>query len=246
MGAISRSARYLLMGTKSLLDAKFTASENGGENPSIQITGNDGHVYFGRDVYKYGSLQLLQFLTSFENEEAEVLKSHSKIELMTYFVDFVMSWHKYLTPYEIIEQFKNIHAEKQLMRALEKAKKNSILASEAIKVLDFIEKSPHTVWNDEIADEFTHRKFKLLKDETALKKILSAHMYELTDAPSSIRIFYQVKSFYFDIEGKHIVKEWRRIFMLNPQGDEHLIRAFKAWHGIHGTGYYYIYVPQNN
>lgn len=240
MVKLSRPARYLLKGTEALLDENFQS----GKNPDIEVIGNDGHVYHGHDVYEYGSLQLLLFLASFENEESEILKSNSKFEIMTSFVDYVMSWHKYLTPDEVIEKFKNIHTEKQLMRALERAKKNSRLALEASKVLEFIENSPHTVWSDEIIDSFSHRKFKLLKDETALKKILSAGMHELTDSPDGIRIFYQAKSFYFDIEEKYLIREWRQIFMHNPQGDKRLIRAFKAWHGIHGTGYYYIYIPQ--
>lgn len=240
---LSRPARYLLKGTVALLDENYRNASN----PSIEVIGNDGFTYYGRDVYKYGSLQLLHFLDSFENNEAEVLKSNSKFEVMTTFVDFVMSWHKFLTQAEVIDKFKNIQTEKQLIRSLEKAKQNPVLSSEASNVLEFIQNCPHATWSNEVeSDGFCHKKFKLLKDKVALKKILDAGYGELTDSDSKIHIFYQVKTFYFDIEEKHLIREWRQIFMRSPKGDPHLIRAFKAWYGIHGTGYYYIYIPQDN
>lgn len=180
-----------------------------------------------------------------DSQSTYIFNCEDEFESRTRFVNVIMQYREFISRKEYEKYFYSINIQKQLMRALRKAKKNPKMEKEAKNVIGFIQEAPESLWADCEDRHTLIRNFKLITDPKALNKISSELREMLTDSFQGIRIFYKYESVLERIRREKHLREWKRFAHKDYVYGTAPLWVFEWWYGLHDTGTYYIYVPKN-
>lgn len=214
-----------------------------------QVTAN-GINYYGVDTTKYYVEHLKEFRKELD-EQKSPLFTGTQEEIQQKIYCYIEDFYEALSMNSIYEVNRNIFTQKQLMKALRRAKKNSEFAEEARMLMHVIETAKISSWGQD-DESYDTKYFKLVHSEEKFEQIIenakpNLRGWELT--PGSFDQFKHIRVAFVEVpfHEQYRKKSIYRAFKSNRKNRNFfngMNKVFDFWNNITRTCIYYVYIPQ--
>lgn len=213
----------------------------------ISVNGVD---YSGVDTTKYYVEHLKAFRKELDEQKGHLFTGTPE-EIQASIKRYIEDFYDALSMEAIYEVNRNVFIQKQLMKALRKAKRDPELANEVTMILQVINTAKTSSWGQD-DESFDTKYFKLVHSEEAFEQIVEKAKpnyigWELT--PGTIEPFKHIRVAFVEIPFReqyrkkgiyrtYKSKSKKRTFWYGEN------KVFDFWNDITRTCTYYVYIPQ--
>lgn len=187
--------------------------------------------------------ELKKLRTNLDTREGKLLEGADE-EVYQNIYDKIEYFFHYIPVDVVREIIYDVHVQRQLIKALEKASKSKgALKADAILLMEFIQEAKHVAWSQ--LDAYVNRRsFKLVSKEMFEKMLSRKEVTELTPGTINpyrkIRVAMEKEDTFTQYRKKHIFRKFRALCKkYNGEG----IDAFNFWYDVKDTAIYYVYIP---
>lgn len=213
----------------------------------ISVNGVD---YSGVDTTKYYIEHLKTFRRELDEQKSPLFTGTPE-EIQAKIKDYIEDFYDALGMDSIYEVNRDVFTQKQLMKALRKAKRDSELVNEVTMLLQVINTAKTSSWGQDDA-YFDTKYFKLVHSEEAFEQIvkkaeldyLGCELTPGTIEPfQHIRVAFEEIPFYKQYRKKGIYRTFKSKSKNRDFWDGEN-KVFDFWNDITRTCTYFVYIPQ--
>ena len=210
----------------------------------------NGVDYYGVDTTRYYVEHLKEFRKELDEQKSPLFTGTPE-EIQAKIKRYIEDFYDALSIDAIYEVNKNVFTQKQLMKALRKARKDPKFENDAIMLMHFINAAKSSSWGQD-DENFDTKYFKLVHSKEEFEEIIRRAEpnllgWELTpgtiDPFKHIRVAFVEVPFHEQYRKKGIYRAYQAKAKKHDfwHGEN---KVFDFWNDITRTCTYYVYIPQ--